>query len=45
MSRHIRRAVHFADKLFGADAVMSDIVVVTNGGYPLDQNIYQTVKE
>lgn len=34
----------FADKLFGADAVMSDIVVVTNGGYPLDQNIYQTVK-
>lgn len=24
--------------------VMSDIVITTNGGYPLDQNIYQTVK-
>ncbi|MBQ9079907.1 MAG: nickel-dependent lactate racemase [Clostridia bacterium] len=24
--------------------VMSDIVVTTNGGYPLDQNIYQSVK-
>ena len=26
------------------DAVMSDIVITTNGGYPLDQNIYQAVK-
>ena len=26
------------------DAVMSDIVISTNGGYPLDQNIYQAVK-
>jgi nickel-dependent lactate racemase len=26
------------------DAVPSDIVVTTNGGYPLDQNIYQAVK-
>ena len=25
-------------------AIPSDIVVVTNGGYPLDQNIYQAVK-
>jgi nickel-dependent lactate racemase len=24
--------------------IMSDIVITTNGGYPLDQNIYQTVK-
>ena len=24
--------------------VLSDIVLTTNGGYPLDQNIYQTVK-
>lgn len=24
--------------------VMSDIVITSNGGYPLDQNIYQTVK-
>ena len=27
-----------------ADSVPSDIVVATNGGYPLDQNIYQAVK-
>ncbi len=26
------------------EPVMSDIVITTNGGYPLDQNIYQTVK-
>ncbi len=26
------------------DPVKSDIVITTNGGYPLDQNIYQTVK-
>ncbi len=26
------------------DAVPSDIVISTNGGYPLDQNIYQAVK-
>ena len=27
-----------------AEPVMSDIVITTNGGYPLDQNIYQAVK-
>jgi nickel-dependent lactate racemase len=26
------------------DSVPSDIVITTNGGYPLDQNIYQAVK-
>lgn len=26
------------------NAISADIVVVTNGGYPLDQNIYQAVK-
>jgi nickel-dependent lactate racemase len=26
------------------DAVPADIVITTNGGYPLDQNIYQAVK-
>jgi len=26
------------------EPIMSDIVITTNGGYPLDQNIYQTVK-
>lgn len=28
----------------GAKAVESDIAISTNGGYPLDQNIYQSVK-
>ncbi|MDR2761587.1 MAG: nickel-dependent lactate racemase, partial [Planctomycetaceae bacterium] len=27
-----------------ADAILADIVVTSNGGYPLDQNIYQAVK-
>lgn len=31
-------------KLAGAKAVPADIVITTNGGYPLDQNIYQSVK-
>lgn len=34
----------FVDGLCGADAVPADIAVVTNGGYPLDQCIYQVVK-
>lgn len=34
----------FVTKLSKVDAVDADIVVSTNGGYPLDQNIYQTVK-
>lgn len=28
----------------GVDAIMSDIVVTTNGGFPLDQNLYQCPK-
>lgn len=34
----------FVTKLSKVDKVDADIVVSTNGGYPLDQNIYQTVK-
>lgn len=34
----------FLLKMCGAKPVMSDIVISTNGGYPLDQNIYQAVK-
>ena len=34
----------FIDELSGAKAVPCDIAVTTNGGYPLDQNIYQAVK-
>lgn len=34
----------FVSSMAQVDAVPADIVVTTNGGYPLDQNIYQTVK-
>lgn len=44
-----REQAHYAGcefemKLAGAKAVPADIVITTNGGYPLDQNIYQSVK-
>lgn len=44
-----REKAHYAGcefemKLAGAKAVPADIVITTNGGYPLDQNIYQSVK-
>jgi len=38
------KGVAFLDGLCGADAVEADIVISTNGGYPLDQNMYQAVK-
>lgn len=34
----------FLESLCGAEAALADIVITTNGGYPLDQNIYQAVK-
>ena len=34
----------FLEGLCGVKAAMADIVITTNGGYPLDQNIYQAVK-
>jgi nickel-dependent lactate racemase len=34
----------FVLELSKVDAVQSDIAISTNGGYPLDQNIYQSVK-
>lgn len=36
--------VRFLNALCGVDAVPADIVISTNGGYPLDQNVYQAVK-
>lgn len=36
--------VRFLDGLCRKKGVPADIVVVSNNGYPLDQNIYQTVK-
>lgn len=34
----------FVGELAGVKAIKSDIAITTNGGYPLDQNIYQAVK-
>jgi len=34
----------FLEKLCGVEGALSDIVITTNGGYPLDQNMYQAVK-
>lgn len=34
----------FVTELSKIDAQMADIAISTNGGYPLDQNIYQSVK-
>jgi len=34
----------FVDSLARVDAAPADIIITTNGGYPLDQNIYQSVK-
>ena len=38
------RGCAFLAEYCGAKATESDIVISTNGGYPLDQNIYQSVK-
>jgi nickel-dependent lactate racemase len=38
------RGTDFLFSLCGAEAVDADIVITTNGGYPLDQNMYQAVK-
>ncbi len=39
-----KEGCRFVDQLSGVDAIPADIVISTNGGYPLDQNIYQAVK-
>ncbi len=36
--------VRFLNSLCGAKAVPADVAITTNGGYPLDQNVYQAVK-
>ena len=38
------KGVEFISSLCEVKAVLSDIVITTNGGYPLDQNVYQSVK-
>ena len=39
-----KKGTDFLSTLCGAQAVPADIVISTNGGYPLDQNVYQAVK-
>lgn len=38
------RGCAFVSDMCGVDKVTSDIVITTNSGYPLDQNLYQTPK-
>ncbi|MBQ4510216.1 MAG: nickel-dependent lactate racemase [Clostridia bacterium] len=39
-----KQGTDFLSTLCGAKACESDVVITTNGGYPLDQNVYQAVK-
>lgn len=39
-----KKGTDFLSELCGAKAVEADIAISTNGGYPLDQNVYQAVK-
>ncbi len=39
-----KQGTDFLSSLCGAKAKEADIVISTNGGYPLDQNVYQAVK-
>ena len=39
-----KKGTDFLSSLCGVDAVDADVVITTNGGYPLDQNVYQAVK-
>jgi nickel-dependent lactate racemase len=39
-----KQGTDFLSSLCGAKAVPADVVISTNGGYPLDQNVYQAVK-
>ncbi|MEW9096244.1 MAG: nickel-dependent lactate racemase [Clostridiaceae bacterium] len=38
------KGCEFVEKLSTVKKVDSDIVITSNGGYPLDQNVYQSVK-
>lgn len=39
-----RKGCEFMNELAGVKAIPADIAITTNGGYPLDQNLYQSVK-
>ena len=39
-----KKGTDFISSLCAVDAIPADIAISTNGGYPLDQNVYQAVK-
>lgn len=39
-----KQGTDFLSSLCGVDRQECDVVITTNGGYPLDQNVYQAVK-
>jgi len=39
-----KKGTDFLFSLCGASASEADVIITTNGGYPLDQNVYQAVK-
>lgn len=39
-----KKGTDFLSSLCGVETECADIVISTNGGYPLDQNVYQAVK-
>ncbi len=39
-----KKGTDFLYDLCGAKAIDADIAITTNGGYPLDQNVYQAIK-
>lgn len=39
-----KQGTAFLSTLCGAKAIPADVAISTNGGYPLDQNVYQAVK-
>ena len=39
-----KKGCEFVGKMAETEKTMADIVISSNGGYPLDQNIYQSVK-
>ena len=44
MEKAHENGCQFVSELASVKAVPADIVITTNGGYPLDQNVYQAVK-
>lgn len=39
-----KKGTDFLSSLCAVKANMADVVITTNGGYPLDQNVYQAIK-